>query len=210
MFGLASTLKRPRTAIRAKFGSSGTVAAVVAVFTLLVAPGGPSAGDEARLWDLLKSGEAFALLRHAVAPGTGDPSNFVLGDCQTQRNLSDPGRAQAARIGVRFRKNGIERARVLSSQWCRCLETARLLGLGPVAELPALNSFYRLPERRERQTEALQLWLSGQAMDRPIILVTHQVNITALTGLYPASGELVVVGQALGGDIAVLGSIRSD
>ena len=210
MFGLASTLKRPRTAIRAKRGSSGIVGAVVAISTLLLAPDGPSAADEARLWGALKSSQAFALVRHAIAPGTGDPSIFTLGDCRTQRNLSDAGRAQAARIGVRFRENGIEWARVLSSQWCRCLETAKLLGLGPVAELPALNSFYQRAERRELQTEALKLWLAGQAMDQPIVLVTHQVNITALTGVYPASGELVVVELAPGSDIAVLGSIRSD
>jgi broad specificity phosphatase PhoE len=80
--------------------------------------------DDATLWRALASKGHFALLRHAIAPGTGDPPGFTLGDCDTQRNLSAEGRAQAERIGARLRENGIAAARVLSSQWCRCLDTA--------------------------------------------------------------------------------------
>jgi broad specificity phosphatase PhoE len=145
-----------------------------------------------------------------LAPGTGDPPEFTIGDCGTQRNLSAEGRAQAARLGARLRANGIESARVVSSQWCRCLETARLLGLGPVEELPLLNSFYRRGERRAPQTEGLKEWLAGRDFDGPLVLVTHQVNITALTGVYPASGELVVIGTSDQGDVTVLGSIETD
>ena len=149
-------------------------------------------------------------MRHAIAPGTGDPANFALRDCSTQRNLSAEGRAQAAAIGDRFRANGMDAARVVSSQWCRCLETAQLLGLGPVEELPALNSFFRRSERREPQTQALRDWLAGQDLEHPLVLVTHQVNITALTGVYPASGQLVVLRRSDNGDISVVGSIRTD
>jgi hypothetical protein len=99
---------------------------------------------------------------------------------------------------------------VLSSQWCRCLETARLLDLGPVEELPDLNSFYRRDERRVPQTQALQRWLAGQTLDEAVLLVTHQVNISALTDVYPASGELVVVGRSAAGKLVVVGTIETD
>lgn len=169
-----------------------------------------SAAEEAALWTALSSGGHVALLRHAVAPGTGDPPEFALRQCDTQRNLSAEGRAQAQRIGARFRENGIRRLRVLSSQWCRCLETARLLDLGPVEELPDLNSFYQRDERRVPQTQALQRWLAGQTLDEAVLLVTHQVNISALTDVYPASGELVVVGRSAAGKLVVVGTIETD
>jgi len=169
-----------------------------------------AAAENTALWSALRSGGHVALLRHALAPGTSDPPGFALGDCGTQRNLSDEGRGQAARIGARFRANGIESARVLSSQWCRCLETAGLLGLGPVAELPILNSFYERRENQDRQTRALEAWLAGQALEKPVVLVTHQVNITALTGVFPGSGELVVIRRSADGEISVVGSLETD
>jgi phosphohistidine phosphatase SixA len=166
--------------------------------------------DDATLWRALASKGHFALLRHAIAPGTGDPPGFTLGDCDTQRNLSAEGRAQAERIGARLRENGIAAARVLSSQWCRCLDTAELLNFGAVEELPLLNSFYRHSERRERQTDGLEEWLADQEFDRPLVLVTHQVNISALTGVFPASGELVILRIGEDGGSTVLGSIETD
>jgi len=168
-----------------------------------------SEGTESALWDALKSGGHVALLRHALAPGTGDPPNFQLGLCPTQRNLSDEGRDQARTIGGLFRKNGIHAARVFSSQWCRCMETAKLLALGPVEELPVLNSFFRHYERRESQTRMMLEWLGEQSLERPTVLVTHQVNITALTGIYPDSGELIIVHRSPNGKIKVIGTIES-
>jgi broad specificity phosphatase PhoE len=165
--------------------------------------------DDAALWIALRSGNHFALLRHAIAPGTGDPPQFTLERCDTQRNLSDRGREQARKIGNRFRENGIDNARLLSSQWCRCLETAGLLGLGPVEALPALNSFFDRFERQGSQTRMLEKWLSKQDLDQPLVLVTHQVNITALTGIYPASGELVIVRRSKNGDLAAVGTIKT-
>jgi phosphohistidine phosphatase SixA len=153
----------------------------------------------------------LAIMRHATAPGTGDPAGFRLDDCRTQRNLSEEGREQAARIGARFRANGIETARVFSSQWCRCLDTARLLGLGPVEELPLLNSFFAESEQRDSQTRSLKKWLADQDFgDRPLVLVTHQVNVTALTGVYPNSGEIVVIARPQNGDIVVAGTIATE
>jgi broad specificity phosphatase PhoE len=168
-----------------------------------------SADSESDLWGALKSGGHVALLRHALAPGTGDPPEFRLGQCTTQRNLSDEGRDQAREIGDRFRENGIYKARIYSSQWCRCLETATLLELGQAEHLAALNSFFRQYERRESQTKALLEWLGTQDLDLPIVLVTHQVNITALTGIYPDSGELVVVHRSNTGEIRVIGTIET-
>jgi phosphohistidine phosphatase SixA len=185
-------------------------AALALAVVLLGAPDGLLASQDARLWRALGSNGHVALLRHAIAPGTGDPPEFSIGDCGTQRNLSGQGREQAARIGALIRANGIEAAQIFSSQWCRCLETAQLLGLGPVEALPSLNSFFQSPERQDRQNRALKEWLASQDLERPLVLVTHQVNITALTGVYPTSGELVVIRRSESGEITVLGSIEAD
>ncbi|HEX6143904.1 MAG TPA: histidine phosphatase family protein [Geminicoccaceae bacterium] len=166
------------------------------------------AGDEAALWQAIRRGEAAALIRHALAPGTGDPANFQIDDCATQRTLSDEGRAQARAIGARFRANGVAAAEVRSSQWCRCLETAELLGLGPVEAMPALNSFFGEREKGPGRTATLRRHLGTWAGERPLILVTHQVNITALTGVYPASGEIVVVRADGRGSVEVAGTSR--
>jgi len=99
---------------------------------------------------------------------------------------------------------------VFSSQWCRCLETAKLLALGLVQELPALNSFFRRYEREDLQTQMLVEWLAEQDLSEPLVLVTHQVNITALTETYPASGEIVIVKQSKAGEFLVVGSIETD
>lgn len=168
-----------------------------------------SAENASELWDALKSGGHVALLRHALAPGTGDPPEFRLGHCSTQRNLSRKGRNQAAKIGDRFRENNIVEARIFSSQWCRCLDTAKLLKLGQIEELALLNSFFRQYERRDSQTDRVLEWLKAQDLDRPLILVTHQVNITALTGIYPDSGELVIVHRSDTGDIKVIGTLKT-
>lgn len=182
------------------------LAAVCPVFGV----SGSSSEGEAALWRSLQSGGHFVLLRHAIAPGVGDPPQFALGRCETQRNLSDEGRKQAEKIGARFRASGIRAARVFSSQWCRCLETAELLALGPVRELSALNSFFEHLEREAAQTQRLKDWIAGQDLARPLVLVTHQVNITALTGVYPGSGELVIVQRSNTGGISVVGTIETN
>lgn len=156
-------------------------------------------------WEALKRGEAAALVRHAVAPGTGDPPGFLLGDCSTQRNLSQEGRLQSRRIGEFFRARGITGASVYSSQWCRCLETARLMGLGPVEELPALNSFFTDPAKGPEQTEKIRAFISSSSGKGPRILVTHQVNITALTGVFPSSGEIIIYKTKKEGQGEVIG-----
>ena len=157
----------------------------------------PSIGDPAGI---------IVLMRHAEAPGNFDPPGFRLGDCATQRTLDDGGRAQARRIGEGLRALGIRQARVLSSQWCRCLETARLLDLGPVEELPALNSFVRDREAGVERVAAVRRFLQAlPAGGAPVVLVTHQVTVTALTGVHPSSGESVLLRANGTGEPAVLG-----
>lgn len=200
---------RANRGLSARLSMRAGAAVAVALGVLFTAPG-ISAEEDAALWNALRSGGHVALLRHAIAPGTGDPPRFALRDCGTQRNLSDEGRDQAARIGARFRESGIATARVFSSQWCRCLETARLLGLGTLQELPFLNSFFRHYERRDSQTQALKKWLARRNLDEPMVLITHQVNITALTDIYLAEGTFVVIRQTETGEIAVVGTIEFD
>jgi phosphohistidine phosphatase SixA len=183
---------------------------LVVALTLIHAAPGFSSDNDTELWNSLRFGNSLVLIRHAIATGTGDPNHFKLGDCSTQRNLSAAGRAQAQAIGRQFRAHGIKKARVFSSQWCRCMETAELLELGPVTELPELNSFFKQYERRDVQTQHLKKWLKRATFDHPLVLVTHQVNITALTDFYPASGEMVIVKRSDSGEILVLGSIKTD
>ena len=149
----------------------------------------------------------IAIMRHAIAPGTGDPANFTLDDCSTQRNLSEAGRRQSRRTGDFLRSVGVNEARVLSSQWCRCLDTAELLDLGPVEELPALNSFFEARSRGPAQTQALREKIAAMDLSRPVVMVTHQVNITSLTGVFPSSGEMVVLRRTDDGDVDVVGTV---
>lgn len=168
----------------------------------------PALADDAALWAGLRSGEHVALMRHAEAPGVGDPAGFRLGDCGTQRNLSTQGRRQAEQAGALFRRNGVERATVYSSQWCRCLDTARGLDLGPVVPQPALNSFFGNGGSEQAQTEQVRELIRQRPAGSPLVLVTHQVNTTALTGVYPASGEIVVL-RPDGEQLTVLGRLTT-
>ncbi len=134
------------------------------------------------------------LFRHALAPGTGDPQNFQLNDCSTQRNLSEEGRKQAIRIGEDLKRQKISITRVLSSQWCRCLETAKLMDVGKVEPFAPLNSFFRHRGRSSEQTSQLRQFLLENKHDSGVmIMVSHQVNITAISDIFPQSGEGVVL-----------------
>jgi phosphohistidine phosphatase SixA len=148
----------------------------------------------AEMIERMKAGGHILMIRHALAPGTGDPANFQIGDCSTQRNLDDRGRKQAKAIGDWLRLNGINSARIYSSQWCRCLETAKLLEMGSVEELPALNSFYEMTQNREPNLKALKTFMAQQPSGGVlIILVTHFVTISAVTNEAVSSGEGVLL-----------------
>lgn len=192
----------------------GVILPMVCILSLLAALLLPQAAcaamTETALWYALRSPGHVAVIRHALAPGTGDPPGFRIDDCETQRNLSEAGRQQARRIGDLFRKHGIRSARVYTSQWCRCRETAQLLDLGGVQDLPLLNSFFSRPELGDARDRALRDWIARQTTPDLVILITHQVNITALSAIYPAVGEIVVLRQARNGQLRVLGSIPTE
>ncbi len=161
---------------------------------------------DANLWSALMPKPRVAVMRHALAPGTGDPPNFRLGDCRTQRNLDAAGRAQARAVGAAFRANGIGFDRILTSSWCRCRETAELLDLGPVDTFALINTFYAGRGDGADQTRALRTYLVELPEDSATLLVTHQVNITALTGAAVSSGEVFALDIRSATDIRVRAS----
>jgi phosphohistidine phosphatase SixA len=190
----------------------GTLALVLSI-GLITVPTSSDAATNAQTqagWTLLQRGETGLVIamRHAIAPGTGDPANFKLGECSTQRNLSKQGRTQAKQIGAEFRNRNIKIARVSSSQWCRCLETAELLNLGKVELFPALNSFFSDSSKAARQTAIVRkLIVDNRNTKGTIILVTHQVNITAITDIVPQSGEAVILKADRQGKVQIVGRI---
>ena len=165
---------------------------------------------DGHLWAALEAGGNVVLMRHAVAPGGGDPPGFRLDDCSTQRNLSEEGRAQARSTGDAFRSRGTPVDRILTSQWCRCRETAELLQLAPVEEYPVLNSFFSDRSTAGSQTRALRRFIGDLKLEGNVLLVTHQVNITELTGVFPASGEIVILRPDEQGGFRLIGRLRPE
>lgn len=159
----------------------------------LLAWGGSAQAND--LSQRLASADHVLLMRHAYAPGIGDPAGYVLGRCETQRVLNDEGKAQATRTGQWLRQQGVQQAEVHSSPWCRCLQTAERLGLGTPLNTPALASFFDQPEQAGAQTAALQRLITERLARKgtqALILVTHDVNIRAFTGASVRSGEMVL------------------
>jgi hypothetical protein len=156
-------------------------------------------------WSALRSSGHFALIRHALAPGTLDPPGFRLDDCATQRNLSPEGRAQAVRMGDLFRSNGIASARLYSSLWWRCIDTATLMKLGEVTPQPLLNFFGIDRVARAPRLEALRAWIAALDLSQPTVLMTHGEVISALTQNSVASGEIVAVERQTDGQLVVRG-----
>ena len=165
--------------------------AIVLALAVLALP--VHAQSSEALWTLLKAGGQVVIMRHAATDSTaGDRDTMRLEDCSTQRNLSAAGRDGARRIGAAFRARGIVVEDVRSSVWCRCLDTATL-AFGTVNQWLPLNSFFRNRDREPGQTRAVLLLVSRHRGPGTLVLVTHQVNITALTGLYPVEGETLIL-----------------
>ncbi|MGE3678372.1 MAG: histidine phosphatase family protein [Burkholderiales bacterium] len=181
------------------------VASWIALAALLAPVQAVAAADE-RLWALLKGGGQVVMMRHALTvPGTGDPPGMRLDDCATQRNLSDEGRADARRAGDAFRARGIPVGRILSSPWCRCIETAELaFGRTPETST-ALSNLFTRPQNRDKQVRAMQALVSARPRDGNLVLVSHGSTISALTGVYLGAGEFVVVTPLGGGKFKVAG-----
>lgn len=179
----------------------------VLVAALIVAAHTASA-DEAAAWDALRAGGHVALMRHTDAPGgTGDPPGFKLDDCATQRNLSAEGRADAAAIGARVKGEGAAFERVLSSPWCRCLDTAKLMDVGPVEAEQTFSNAFVLSEQRDALTAGARAIVQAWRGPGTLLVVTHGANIRALIGTSPAQGEIVVVRAGPGGSIEPVGRI---
>ena len=148
-------------------------------------------------WALLRKGDLVILMRHASTdPGLGnDPPGFKLDDCSTQRNLSHAGRAESQRVGERFRAERIPIARVYTSPWCRCRETA-MLAFGRAEDWEPLSSFFDFLHREAEFTESVKKRISGYGRRNPggnVVMVTHTVNIAALSGLSVAQAEMVLM-----------------
>jgi phosphohistidine phosphatase SixA len=177
----------------------------ILIVAALLLPGLASASEEAA-WNTLRQG-GIVLFRHAQAPGGGDPPGMRLGDCATQRNLDAAGRAQAARIGQAFRDRGVAVGAVLASGWCRTLETADLAFPGRATREAAFDSFFASRNDEPARTAQARRLLRGWSGPGALFVSTHQVNITALTGIFPASGEGIVLARR-NGELAVVGRIR--
>jgi len=155
----------------------------------------------------LEDGGKLIFIRHAYAPGNGDPAGFNLNDCSTQRNLSDDGRKQAQRIGEFFNKNKIEIDKVLSSEWCRCKETAKI-AFKNYSTNSFLNSFYssKFSKNKDKQVKAFNYYIKNLESEKNLIFVTHYVFISEVLNYGPSSGEIVVSDKNLN----IIGSIEID
>ena len=184
---------------------------VVAILGMLLALGNAIHGaqaDEETAWAALRAGGHVALMRHTDAPGgTGDPPGFTLGNCATQRNLNAKGRADAVEIGTRIKSEGISFEKILSSPWCRCVDTAKLMDLGPIETEPTLGNVVVLRDQVEVLTAGARTLIAGWKGRGALLVVTHGANIRALTGVSPAQGEIVVVAAGADGSIEPVGRI---
>ena len=165
------------------------LAFVALAVALMAAPVAAAASDEA--WAVLAKGGHVALVRHGNAPPGygGDPPGFKIDDCATQRNMDERGRAQARAVGEAFRQHGVIVDKILSSPWCRCLETARLMALGPVENTWAVAASDRSPER----LVVLKQMVAGWRGPGTLVVVTHALTVQALVGIMPDQAETVVV-----------------
>ena len=155
----------------------------------------------------LEDGGKLIFIRHAYAPGNGDPNNFNLNDCSTQRNLNYQGRKQAKYIGEFFRKNKINIDKVLSSEWCRCKETAKI-AFKNFSTNSFLNSFYssQYAKNKEKQINSLNEYIEKFKSKNNLILITHYVLISEVLNYAPSSGEIVVSDK----NFNIIGSIKID
>lgn len=174
----------------------------------LAAQSTPAAHGAEPIWSRLQSGRNVILMRHAATvPGIGDPPGFKLGECSTQRNLSDAGRAQAGRIGAAFRQHRIPLGSVLSSRWCRCIDTAQL-AFGRVEPVAMLDSMFNDDDvARRRKRDALRAYLAQRKEAGNLVLVTHDVNIRALVGQYAEQGAFLVATNSPDGELVILSSV---
>ncbi len=165
----------------------------IILLIFLILTNGIKADTETQVLKNLKNGGNLIFIRHAYAPGGGDPDNFDLNDCSTQRNLSETGREQAKKIGKFFHKNQIPIDKVISSEWCRCKETAEI-AFKRFETKDFLNSFFskKFSKNRTKQIEDLNKYIDRWDSSKNLVLVTHYVLITVVLNYAPSSGEIVI------------------
>ena len=159
-------------------------------------------------WNLVKEGNKILLIRHSLAPGGGDPPGFKINDCKTQRNLNRTGINQSKKIGKLFKKNKVPVDQVLSSQWCRCKDTAKY-AFGNFKEFTALNSTFQPPYNKNEGKQLKELYKFIKKWDgkgKNLVLITHYSIITAVTNAVPSSGEIVIADK----NFKVIGTIQTD
>ena len=159
-------------------------------------------------WGLAQEGNKIILIRHSLAPGGGDPAGFKIDDCKTQRNLNKKGINQSKKIGKLFKKNKVPIDQVLSSQWCRCKDTAKY-AFGEYKEFTALNSTFQSPFNKNEGKQLKELYnyvKKWNGNGKNLVLITHYSIITAVTNAVPRSGEIVVTDK----NFKVLGTIQTD
>ena len=177
-----------------------------ALVALLVAAPAAALADEA-LWSQLRSGGFVVFIRHALTDsGVGDPPGFKLGDCTTERNLNDAGRAEAKRLGEAFRRRKVPVAQVLSSEWCRCRDTASI-AFGIYEPWPALNNLFGRSEHSAAQTGAILERATRFRGPGNLVLVSHGSTIVPVSGVSPAPAEMIVMKPAGAGSLKLVGRI---
>ncbi len=152
-----------------------------------------SAFSDDKILKSLKEGKKLVFIRHAIAPGNGDPNNFDINDCSTQRNLDENGIEESKKIGLFFKNNKIKIDKVLSSQWCRCKDTAKY-AFKNFETFDALNSFYdeKFAENETKQIKDLKNYIKNWNSDKNLVLITHFVVISSILNTGSSSGEIII------------------
>ena len=181
--------------------------AALALGLIALAAGSAAAAPGDDLWKLLAAGQQIVVIRHALTtPGVGDPPGMRLDDCATQRNLSDEGREAARRLGAAFRARSIAVERVLSSPWCRCVETARL-AFGSAEVWAPLANLYGRAEQRDAQVREMRAAAGQAPATGNVVWVSHGSTIHALSGTSPDTAEMVILTPGDNGRFAVAGRL---
>jgi len=180
---------------------------MLAILLLSLLAALPAAASEEAAWAALRGDGHVALMRHADAPGVGDPPGWRLDDCSTQRNLSVQGRADAAAVGARLKAQGVRLGRIVSSPWCRCVDTATLMDVGRIEIESTFSNAVMLSDRRDALAQGARALLRTWKGPGTLLVVTHGANIQALTGYNPAAGEIVVVAPQADGALHEIGRL---
>ena len=179
---------------------------IVIIFFIGILNINNSAFSDDKILKSLKEGKKLIFIRHAIAPGNGDPNNFDINDCSTQRNLDEKGIEESEKIGLFFKNNKIKIDKVLSSQWCRCKDTAKY-AFKNFETFNALNSFYdeKFAANEAKQIKDLKNYIKNWNSDKNLVLVTHFVVISSILNTSSSSGEIIISDENLN----IIGSINT-